>query len=249
MAESQTSYGTQSEKSRIAVTIATAKDLFGLLRDFAIGALVTLLLIFPTAVNNRLTEAGFEEGSFAGLKWRAKFVESDAGLKEARVNINDLRAQLNLTTDKLKDAAARINDPKFKVDVTSLDTKSKSLSAAAAKVESSVSNIISSNASLVEKAQSSSDGKWGVIWSGDTTLDLAKYEIDTIAPRLGIPNANIFLDMNGSYRSVSVVDSNEEARQVLAKAKQRRSDAYIVRISSWCPNSVQKEGFRACVRT
>lgn len=234
------------EKSGLESAISTAKDLFALLRDVALGALAALLLLFPTTFNDRLTKAGFEEGSFAGLKWRAKLVESDAGLKEARTQINDLSEQLKLTSDKLKEAETKFNDPKFKSEVAKLDAEAKSVSTAAAKVEANVSTIISTNAPLVERVQSSSDGKWGVIYSGDTRFELAKYEVETIAHKLGIPNASIFMDKNGSYRSVSVVDSVEEARQVLAKAKQRRADAYVVRMSTWCPNRVQKQEYQLC---
>jgi hypothetical protein len=246
MANAKNSSEAQAEQSRIAAAIDVAKNLFALLRDIALAALAVLLLIFPTTFNDRLTQAGFEEGSFAGLKWKAKLVESDAGLKEARVQINDLSGQLKLTSEKLREAETKLNDPKFKAEVAKLELDTKSLNAAAEKVATNVSSIISSNAPLVERAQSSNDSKWGVIYGGDAKLELAKYEVEVIAPKLGIPNASILVDKNGSYRSVSIVDSNEEARQVLIKAKQRRQDAYIVRMSSWCPNRVQKDGYQLC---
>ena len=246
MVEPINSFETKAEKSRIASAIEVAKDLFALLRDIALAVLAVLLLAFPTTFNDRLTQAGFEEGSFAGLKWKAKLIESDTGLKEARVQITNLSDRLKLTSEKLGEAEAKLNDPKFKAEVAKLEQDTKSVSAAAEKVTTNVSNIISSNASLVERAQSTNESKWGVIYSGDTKLDLAVYEIEMIAPKLGIPNAVILMDKNGSYRSVSIVDSNEEARQVLVKAKQRRQDAYIVRLSNWCPNRIQKDGYQLC---
>lgn len=235
-----------AEKPGIAAAIDVAKNLFALLRDIALAVLAILLLLFPATFNDRLTKAGFEEGSFAGLKWKAKLVESDTVLKEARVQITDLSGQLKLTSEKLREAEAKLNDPKFNAEVTKLEQDTKSISAAAQKVTASVANTISSNATLVERAQSASDGKWGIIYGGDSKLDRAKYEIETIALKLSIPNATILMDKNGSYRSVSIVDSNEEARQVLVKAKQRRQDAYIVRLSSWCPNRIQKDGYQLC---
>lgn len=229
----------------LANGISTAKDLFALLRDIALAVLAGLLLLFPATFNDRLTQAGFEEGSFAGLKWKARLVDADLGLKEARVQINNLTEQLRLATEKLRQAEAALNDPKFKADVEALESKSQSVSAAAAKAAESVSSLISSNAPLVERVQAASDGKWGVVYGGDARLDLARYEVQTVAPKLGIPNARVLLK-DGSFRSVAIVDSPEEARQVLTSAKRRRPDAYVVRLSTWCPSREQKEGYEVC---
>jgi hypothetical protein len=237
---------TAGEKSRLADGISTAKDLFALLRDVAVGTIALLLLLFPSTFNDRLTQAGFEEGSFAGMKWKAKLVESDTGLKEARIQINNLQEQLALNAAKLKEAETRGSDPLFKTEVAKLNADTKSVSVSAAKVAANVSTIITSNAPLVERAQSSHEGLWGVIYSGDARPELAKYETEIIARKFGIPNASIFLDKNGSYRSVAVVESSEEAKDVLVLAKKRRPDAYIVRMASWCPNRIQKDGFQLC---
>ena len=171
-------------------------------------------------------------------------------MKEARTKINDLQSQLDKTQTALAEAESRLNDPAFRERVAKLEEENRQLKASTEKVEASVSNIISTNAPLVEKAQTSVGGganpTLGVIYSGDSTLAAAKYEVETIASKLGIPNARIYMDRNGSYRSVSVVDSSAQAEQVLAKAKQRRADAYIVRMSNWCPNATDKGAYREC---
>jgi hypothetical protein len=229
--------------------IALGKDLVALLRDFALFVLALLLLVFPTTFNSVLTNAGFEEGSLVGFKWKSKLVESDAALKEARATITDLKAQLDKTSQALADTQAKLNDPSIKEKLAQLEEENKQLDATSSKVEASVANTIRSNAPLVEKAQTAvaTNTTWGVIFSGDATLDKAKYEVETVAPKLGIPNASIYLDRNGSYRSVSVVDSRSQAEQILPKAKQRRDDAYIVNMSHWCPTATEKNGYRECV--
>lgn len=230
----------------ISSKISTAKDLFALLRDVALGALVVLLLLFPATFNDRLTRAGFEEGSFAGLKWKAKLEQSDVGLKEARAQINDLTEQLGLATQKLREAEERLSDPKFKAEVEKFDVRAASVKSAAEKVAANVTGLISSNAPLVERGTTTTGEKWGVVFGGDTKLEKARYEVETVARKYGVANASIFLDKNGSYRSVSVVETPAEAREVLAKARQKRPDAYIVRMGSWCPNSVAKDGYSEC---
>lgn len=228
--------------------IASGKDLVALLRDSALFILALLLLVFPASFNTLLTKAGFEEGSLVGFKWKSKLVESDAALKEARATITDLKGQLDKTSQALADAQTKLNDPDLKEKLAKLQEENKQLNASSSKVESSVSNTIAANAQLVEKAQTSvsNSGTWGVIFSGDATIEDAKYEAQTVAPKYGIPNATIFLDKNGSYRCVSVAESRSQAEQVLPKAKQRRSDAYIVNMSNWCPTSTDKGEYREC---
>jgi hypothetical protein len=238
-----------NKKDAASTLIGVGKDAVALLRDLAVFVLALLLLVFPGTFNGVLTKAGFEEGSLVGFKWKSKLVESDAALKEARATITDLKTQLDKTSQALADAQAKLNDPSLKDTLAKLEEENKKLNASSAEVEVSISNAIASNASLVEKAQtavSSSNAVWGVVFSGDATLDAAKYEVTVVAQKLGIPNASVYLRQN-SYRGVSEVESRTQGEQVLAKAKQRRADAYIVNISTWCPGSVAKDGYRECL--
>lgn len=174
--------------------------------------------------------------------------ESLAALKEAQALITDLREQNDKMSKALADAQSTFNDPALKERFAKLEETNKQLNVTSSKVENSVASSIASNASLVEKVQDAVDTNtmWVVVFSGDPTLDAAKYEVDTVAPKLGIPNASIYF-RQGSYRGVSVVGSKSEAEQILPKAKQRRADAYIVNMSNWCPNSNEKSGYRECV--
>jgi hypothetical protein len=237
-----------NKKDVASALIGVGKDAVGLLRDLALFVLAFLLLLFPGTFNGVLTKAGFEEGSLVGFKWKSKLVESDATLKEARTTITDLKTQLDKTSQALAAAQVNLNDPSFKDTVAKLEEENKKLNASSAEVEVSITNTIASNASLVEKAQTtvSSNAVWAVVFSGDATLDAAKYEVTVVASKLGIPNASVYFRQN-SYRGVSLVESRTQAEQVLAKAKQRRADAYIVNISTWCPAAAEKDGYRECV--
>jgi len=228
--------------------VVFGKDLVALLRDLVLFILALLLLFFPTTFNSVLSNAGFEEGSFVGFKWKPKLLNSDATLKEAQALIIDLREQNDKMSKALADAQGKCNDPALKEQFAKLEETNKQLNVNSSKVENSVASTIASNAPLVEKVQNEVDTntKWGVVFSGDAKLDVAKYEIETIAPKLGIPNASIYF-RQGSYRSVSVVNSRLEAQQVLPKARQRRADAYIVNMSNWCPKSNEKNGYRECL--
>jgi hypothetical protein len=230
----------------ISSAIGIWKDVVSSSRDSALLLLVLLLLAFPTSFNSILVKAGFEEGSFVGFKWKSKLVDSDAALKEARTTIADLQQKNNEMAKALAEANANVNDPSLKERIAKLEAENKQLQESTQKVQDSVSSTIASNALLVDKALSSMNAnKWGVVFSGDATLEGARYEVDTIAPKLGLLNPSIYL-RKGSYRSVSVVGDKQQADQILPQAKRRREDAYIVNMSSWCPNPTQRTGYLEC---
>ena len=90
------------ETTTLTRSVALGKDLVSLLRDFAIFVLALLLLVFPGQFNSILVNAGFEEGSLVGFKWKSKLVESDNALKEAQSTI----AVLQASNDELVKALA-----------------------------------------------------------------------------------------------------------------------------------------------
>ena len=119
---------------------------------------------------------------------------------------------------------------------------------ASATVVSAIGRTLEATARLVQEAQSQiASGQWGIVYSGDNSLEGAQYEIGDIAQKYGLPNATVFR-RQGVYRSVALVDDRAVAEEVLNKAKRRRGDAYIVRMSTWCPNTQVKEGYRDCTQ-
>lgn len=240
--------GKSGDKASASNFVALGKDLVALLRDSALFVLALLLLVFPKVFNTMLVNAGFEEGSVVGFKWKSKLVQSDTALKDAQTTITDLKAQLDKMSQALVDAQAKLGDPSLKDQISKLEEENKQVKTASSQVEASVAASIASNAPLVEKAQSaaSSNTTWGIVFGGDTRLDAAKYEVETAASKLGIPNASVYF-RQGSYRSVSVVEDGSQLKKTLYKAQARRPDAYIVNMSTWCPRTNEKPGYLECV--
>jgi len=82
--------GPDPKQSWLAASVSLGKDLVALLRDGAIFVLALLLIVFPLQFNSILVNAGFEEGSLVGFKWKSTLVESDRALKDAQGTISDL---------------------------------------------------------------------------------------------------------------------------------------------------------------
>ncbi|MDH3286370.1 MAG: hypothetical protein OEP48_01390 [Betaproteobacteria bacterium] len=238
--------GPSNQASPLASGVAIAKDAFALLRDFALFAVAILLLVFPATFNSILTKAGFEEGSFAGLKWKANLLQADDALKNAQSTITDLRAQLDKTTQALGEARARTDDQTIKASIRKLEEENRQATAASTQAAAAVRSTIASNAPLVEKAQSalSTSGGWGVVFGSDTSVAAAQDEIAR-ASKKGIPAAEIYL-RNGYYASIAVVDNRTTAQEYLVIARTFRPDAYIASMATWCRNQQSRDGFVEC---
>ncbi|WP_428825132.1 hypothetical protein ACLIKD_11225 [Azonexus sp. IMCC34842] len=73
----------------------------------------------------------------------------------------------------------------------------------------------------------------------------AQYEVKSAAQKYVLTNTSIFF-RQGSFRSVATAADRSDAEQLLFKAKNRRSDAYIVNLNTWCPNRTAKAGYTEC---
>jgi hypothetical protein len=227
--------------------ISSGKDLVALLRDLLLFFIALLLLFLPKTLNDVLKNAGFVEGNVAGFKWEANLIKSDSALKKSQVTIVSLQLQLDSMSSMLKEAQKKISDPEFKDKITSLEKSSEQVTKAATQTQVSVNKAIFSNRALVRNEHHVVDINvpLGVVISGDASLQGALDEVKIIAGRYGIPGASIYL-RERSYRTVYVTSDRDEAEQILALAKKRRKDAYIVTMASWCPDSESQNGYQSC---
>lgn len=83
---------------------------------------------------------------------------------------------------------------------------------------------------------------WGVVFGDDTTLDAARYEVDRGIGEQGLTGARVYL-RDGAYRSVVPTSDHTKARKLLPLARRHRADAYIVKMSGWCPTTVDRGKF------
>ena len=226
---------------------ATGKDLVAMLRDAMLLLIAVLLIGWPQTINSILVEAGFEEGSFAGVKWKAKLTQSDDILLKAQATIADLKEQNNILNSPLSEIKPQIDSVAVQAKIAKLEQINTHLAVSSARVQEAVKATASANATLVQKAQVASGTvvTWGVVYAGDRTLDAAKYEVQTIAQKLGLTNAAIYF-RQGSYRSVAASTDRLLAEQFLKKVKERRKDSYIVNMSTWCPDITEKDSYFEC---
>src|SRR5262249_13164998 len=129
------------------------KDIFALLRDSSLFAVALLLLVFPATFNAILTNAGFEEGSLAGLKWKRQFFDTDTALRTAQDTITSLQTKNAELLKALAEAEARAGDSKQREELARLQLDSKKTAEAAKQVQASVTATLATNDPLIEKAR------------------------------------------------------------------------------------------------
>jgi hypothetical protein len=133
--------------------VAVAKDIFALMRDSSLFGVAVLLLFFPTTFNSILTNAGFEQGSFAGLIWKRQFFDTDASLRSAHETITSLQSKNADLLKALAVANAHDGDPQQKEAYARLQQDAQSAAEMAKQVQSSVSSTLAKNEPLIEKAR------------------------------------------------------------------------------------------------
>jgi len=227
--------------------VSTGKDLAALLRDFILLIVFLALTLCPETFNEIMVRAGFEEGSIIGMKWKKGITKSDIALKDSKATITILGKQLDSVSNLLNEVKNETNNPDLKKRITEVLAKNSKIKKESSLVQASVNKTITSNAALVENAQKAlnESSTWGVVLGGDSTLKSAQDEVAIFKRKYNISNAVIYL-RDKSYRSIVVTNNRTEAEKVLITAKERRPDAYIVPMSTWCQNSAQREGYLEC---
>lgn len=233
-------------KGSIERWISVGKDLFALLRDSSLFLLAVLLLVFPKLLNDVLTSAGFEEGSVVGFKWKASLVESNDALTAANSTIEALRAQLKQSNDALAAAKNAMPPGELRTEIQSVENSGRKLTETTANASEFIRSTISQNAPLVERAQlmTSSAAAQAIVMGSDRSLVAAQDEVRR-ATKAGIENVSIYF-RNGYFRTVAVVDSRETAVEYLRIARDFRPDAYVARMSLWCPSPVARDAYTEC---
>lgn len=223
------------------------RDASTFLRDILIGGLILFCVMRPDVVRSWLSALGVSKATFLG------FELTPGNERELAATIDGLRQQRdaaiferNSLAEKAAAALRELeqlkgSDPALRGEIASIEASTRPTQPPAGSQARKIQN------ELIEGAQrtlGSAEG-WGVIFGGDVSLEAAQTEVDW-ARRNGLNNVGI-VRRQGSFRSiVFVARSAEAAEQVRRLVSRRRPDSYVVNLASWCPNLVERNGYREC---
>jgi hypothetical protein len=242
------------------------KSIFELAKGVLIAALIVLFVAVPSLINEGLAAIGIKEFDLWGLKGSTALVKvADQLQDQKQVNVT-LAERLQQTTDLL-DRVTKERDENAQrlkqisernpgivqpgtVAVPS-DTKVQEVVAAnngairAADVtQTQTAQTLTTVAQTLAAAQSTAaptTGLWGVVFGADSTEQAGKPELER-AKKAGLSPVRLYLRQNW-YRSVVEFPSQESARAALGMIRGLSTGAqkaYVVPITTWCPNRMQR---------
>lgn len=155
--------------------IAVLKDALTALRDGLIVLVFLLLLVAPTSINQRLTEAGFTEGSVAGLKWKAVIKTSSEQARSAGQQLSGLDGKLGEYGARLAALEAEATDPALKTAIKQLGAELRDTQEKARLADRAVKNSVLTQQHLMEKVAPASAETHGWIYVGTASEDKQRW--------------------------------------------------------------------------
>ena len=234
--------------------IGTGRDLLALLRDGALVLIFLMLLLIPGVIGERLSSAGFEEGSLMGFKWKnkaqdygAEAIKLKQALEAANRQVIAQTAQLKSTSAELARLQANASSPQQAATLDRLSKASERVAQQSLVTSSRVADQLRSSQPVLLDARETLGAapQWAVVMGADTSLAEAQVESRRAAMR-GIPNVGIYL-RQGRYRTVALASDKATAEGLLPTARVRARDAYVVRFNRWCPEREPLDGYTRCL--
>jgi hypothetical protein len=229
----------------VSATVGVGKDLVALLRDALLMVLAVLLIFWPSTFNTILSDAGFEEGSLVGFKWKTGFAETRAQLQQANVALENLKQGNAELTRLLADAIKFVTDNELKAQIAEVQKSNEKVAERSDTLQSSVQATIAQTAPLASTLPAKLQPVWAILLSSDSDLDGAKDEVKKATSKIGLLNLKIFF-RKGYYATAAIAPDPTQAQALLNSVKAYRSDAHLVNLNNWCPNQEEKADYTIC---
>jgi len=233
--------------------IKSWQAILDLLKSGISSGLLVLFLVYPAGIWFLLGRAGLdlEEINVFGSKVKKKAAESTVelsnALKDAQIsneilkkNLSAAKVSMIVVNDCFSSAEKLATCARDKDLLEQLVQQQSEISQAKANAQKSITAIektLSTNAKSInaaEKLVAPQDGRWGIVFGGDTSEDAARDEIKR-AQTKNVSSLAIYF-RQGSYRSVAMFGNKEEATRALGSLRGINAGAYVVELTTWCPS-------------
>lgn len=225
--------------------LAYRREQSAVVRDAAIAILILVCLAQPQIVRSWLSSLGVSKATIFGLELTPanedKIASTISQLEQAR---DGAIAERNEFARKAAQALAELK--RVQGGNPTLDSSLAQVRTTLREAAQQPQGGTPIQQSIVQGARETlkGDARWAVVFGGDLSLAEAQDEL-AWAQRNGIDDTAVML-RRGWYRSVAPQPSLEAAEQALRIARQRRRDAYIVNLATWCPRLTDRAGFKEC---
>ena len=223
--------------------VSVAKDSFAALRELGLLLALALLFLWPSAIQNRLREAGFVKADLFGFELNLEDIQEakiEAG--DALQQIERLQADLGEVPQQLEQLQSQARDPAVRRQATELSTRVNASLVQTQAVQQDLKETLDRQDRIYEQVAAERPavtGEWVVVVGADRDLDAARFELRRLQ-RLGFERSWI-CERKGAYRTVAVFASRREADAALGRIQQSlRSSAFVADLSVFCPSRERK---------
>lgn len=162
----------QNGKKSFSQTLTSVKEVLVVLREAILPVIFISLLLFPSLVNNVLQNAGFTEGSFAGLTWQ-KSVEQT---KVASKYVADVGTELEEIKKELEQLEVSNSNPSVQRNVESLLTRIEDSQKKTKVADQTLKSSLINQEEVIERKTSQSKEQIGWIYLGKVDENKIRWE-------------------------------------------------------------------------
>jgi hypothetical protein len=109
-----------TNEGSLETSVSIGKDIVSMLRDSVLFILFLLLLFSSDMMREQLSKAGFTEGSFGGLTWRAQAETVAEQTKDIGQTVAKANENYDDLIDDLRELGKTVNDPGLKLQVKNM---------------------------------------------------------------------------------------------------------------------------------
>ncbi|MCB0713543.1 MAG: hypothetical protein KDD67_14545 [Ignavibacteriae bacterium] len=221
------------------------------LREAVIALLFLFLLLFPSCVTQRLADAGFTKGDFAGLHWEKQLLEMTEQTGEAQQHVQQVEESIDSIRQSLVTIGNDAQSPEVKAQVDQLTIQLDSSLQSVRSVDRDLKASLRTQENLLQTAPvnsfSSKSSHWGIVISADRDVNAAEHEVER-AKKASDKEISVY-QKDQLFLTVVEFSSREEALTDLPSIKARIQDgAYLVDMERWCPKPEEgeRDGWFVC---
>ncbi|WON73523.1 hypothetical protein [Nitrosospira sp. Is2] len=158
-----------TNKGSLETSVSIGKDIVSTLRDSVLFILFLLLLFSPDMMREQLSKAGFTEGSFGGLMWRAQAETVAEQTKDIGQTVEKATENYDDLIEHLHELEKNVTDPGLKLQVKNMGEIAEASRAELTKADQTLKSSLATQQQFVAKIAPSAVVNSGWMFLGRVT--------------------------------------------------------------------------------
>jgi hypothetical protein len=222
--------------------LSAAKETLAVVREIVLVAIVLLLLLWPSFINDRLIEAGFVRGDFWGFEWEATVAESTRQTNDALQQVTEVQENLSTLQADIEALEAKVQSPDVIREVRRIGAQLDDSVAATRSADQELTRSRDSQEALLRAARVRPTARpivreeqtAVIVISADTTRAQAEHERKRAA-EAGYERTFVYVRGKWFRTAIDFPTRAAATRGLPEVRRTLNSGAYVVELDDWCP--------------